>query len=87
MRSNTVRVPSTLALVSEVPALFEIGDDPLDGAFGDPDAISEISDARLWVGRDAKEHVGVVRQEGPRRLSRVGRGVGAALHDAPCTHR
>ena len=59
-RVNAVVIPSTTALALDVPAAFEVRDDPLYSTLGDTDLVRDIAKPDLGVFRDQQEHMGVV---------------------------
>lgn len=70
---NFVPIPATLPDPFDVPAPFQIGNDPLDGALGDADHARDIAHPHLGLLRDAQEDMGVVGEKRPGRI-RVWRG-------------
>ena len=52
-------------LTPHVPALDEVGDDPLDGALGDPDGLGDVAQTRVRVMGDAEQDLRVVGDEAP----------------------
>ena len=53
----------------------EFGDDFLDGTFGDADAGGDVAEAGVRVEGEADQDVGVVGEEGPAGVGRVGGGL------------
>lgn len=64
---QAVAVASTCAFSLEIAGVDEVGNDPLGGAFGDPDVVGDIAEARSRVARDTEEHVSVVGEKRPVR--------------------
>ena len=66
--SDLVAIPTTLANSLEVPSFLQLGDDPLNGALGDPDQLSDVAHPHLRLPRNAQEDVRVVGEKRPGRL-------------------
>ena len=65
---DLVPVVSPHARLGQVAGLLEVADDLRRGALGDPDRRGDVPQAGGGVGRDAFEHVRVVRHEPPTML-------------------
>ena len=63
-----VPVPPPLSIANDVSRRFELGYDALNGTFRDAHTLSHFAHPCLGVLRKAQEYMGVVGQEGPRRL-------------------
>ena len=66
--SHLVAIPPTMATPLEVPSFLQLGDDPLNGALGDADEVSDVAHPHLRLPRNAQQDVRVVGQKGPGRL-------------------
>lgn len=66
--SHLVAIPTTMASPLEVPSFLQLGDDPLNGALGDADEVSDVAHPRLRLPRNAQEDVRVVGEKRPGRL-------------------
>ena len=60
-----VTAPAPHPLTFHVPAVDEVGDDPLHGALGDPDGLGDVAQTRVGVMGDAEQHLRVVGDESP----------------------
>ena len=49
----------------DVARFDEVGDDALGGAFGDSDALGDVTESRVWVAVEAEKDLGVVGEEPP----------------------
>lgn len=63
-----VPVAASVTRLREVAGFLEVGDDVRRASLGDSDCGGNVSESHRWVGRDAREHVGVVRDEVPRMV-------------------
>ena len=63
-----VTIPASFSISNEISSRFELGYDPLNCTFCDTHTLRHVAHPCLRVLRKAQEHVGVVGQEGPRRL-------------------
>jgi hypothetical protein len=63
-----VLVAASVTRLREVAGLLEIGDDVRHASLGDSDLGGYVSESHRWVGGDAREHVGVVRDEAPHMV-------------------
>lgn len=63
-----VTISSAFALSCHVAVAYEICDDRLRGALGDANSCRDIPATNIGLGRDADQHVCMVRQEGPSGL-------------------
>ena len=55
--ADTIEVAATFALPIEIAGVDEVADDALRGAFGDADALGDISESQPGVARDAEQGV------------------------------
>ncbi len=67
--ADAIEVAATFALPIQITGIDEIADDPLGGAFGDADAIGDISESQPGITRDAEQGVRMVGQKRPLRHS------------------
>jgi len=65
VRLDLVAVPPPLSLPQHVASLDQLGEDPVGGAFGDPDRGGDVPQADSRVIGNAYEDVGVVGEEVP----------------------
>jgi hypothetical protein len=63
-------VPAPDSLPRDVSGGGQVDDDAVDGALGDPDPFTDLTQPYAWVGGDADQHLSVVGKESP-----AGRGV------------
>jgi hypothetical protein len=61
-----VDVPTPVAGLRQVAGLLELADDVRDRSLSDADGLSDVPQPNVWVGRDALEHVCVIRHEAER---------------------
>jgi hypothetical protein len=66
-RLDRVAVAPAGALTRDVARIDELDHDAMCGPFGYPDGIPDLAQTGTWVVRDMQEHLGVVREERPRR--------------------
>ena len=64
---DRVMVASSDPLMGQAASGLQLGDDPLDGAFGDANQIRYLALTDLGIASDRQKHMGVVRQKLPRR--------------------
>jgi hypothetical protein len=64
---DDVSVAAADLLGGEVSGFQEVADDALDGALGDSNHLRDLSYQYVRVAGDAEQHLGVVREESPRR--------------------
>jgi hypothetical protein len=64
-------IAATLARVRQVACVFEIGDDALHGALGDPNSGCDFTQASPRFVCDANQYVGVVTKERPVKIGRL----------------
>src|ERR1051325_3079420 len=64
-RHDRVDVASPGAAPLDVPLLDEVPDDPLGGAFRDPDALGDVPEPNLGIAGDREQDGRVVRHERP----------------------
>ena len=82
--ADTIEVAATFALPIEIAGVDEVADDALRGAFGDADALGDISESQPGVARDTEQGVRMVGQKRPLRHSG---NVPEVCHVSPChTH-
>lgn len=62
---DLVAIPPADSFMRKVAGLLELGDNPLCCALGDRNLFCHITQAHIRVLGDAKQHMGVVREEGP----------------------
>ena len=60
-----VAIAAALPLARDQPLGLEVGQDLLDRALGDADALGDLAQPQLGLGRQGDQDVGVVGQEGP----------------------
>ena len=65
LRLDLVAVPPPLSLPQHVALLDQLGQDPVGGAFGDPDRGGDVAQADSRVMGHARKDVGVVGQKVP----------------------
>ena len=65
LRPHRVAVPAADALPRHVAGVDELADDPVRGALGDPDGLTDVAQPHARVVRDADQDARVVRQERP----------------------
>ncbi len=65
IRYDLVTVPPTLSLAQHIATFDQLGEDPVGGAFGDPDRRGDVAQADSRVIGHARKDVGVVGQEVP----------------------
>lgn len=53
------------AITGDVAGVGELGDDPVGGSFGDPDALADVAQADPGLIGYADEDLGVVGQKSP----------------------
>jgi hypothetical protein len=66
VRLDRVVAAAAAALAYEVARGRQLADDAVDGSFCDPDAVADLAQADGRIARDARQHLGVIRQERPR---------------------
>ena len=71
VRHDLVVVPSSLSLTQHVAALDQLREDPVSGAFRDPDRCGDVAQPDSRVVGHAREHVCVVGQKVPPRIRLV----------------
>ncbi|AKZ53132.1 hypothetical protein SAM23877_0083 [Streptomyces ambofaciens ATCC 23877] len=62
---DAVGVGAAVAGVGEVTVLLEVGDDPLDGAFGEPAVGGDVADPDVRIVGDGRQHTRVIGDERP----------------------
>jgi hypothetical protein len=62
-------VAAAVAPARDVAGGGELDDDPVRGAFCDPDRLADLAQADAWVVRDAEQHLGMVGEKRPCRGS------------------
>jgi len=70
-----VVVAAPVAPARDVAGVGELDDDPVRGAFGDPDRLADLPQADARVMRDAQQYLGVVGEKRPA-------GRWSATHDS-----
>jgi hypothetical protein len=60
-----IAVSSPVAVAVKIAGVNEVGDDPLGGALGDPDACGDVTKPNAGVTGNADQHVGVVGEKRP----------------------
>jgi hypothetical protein len=63
-----IPVAASVARSRDVAGLFEVGDDVRRASLGDSDCGSDVSESHRWVGGNARQHAGVVRDEAPQMI-------------------
>jgi hypothetical protein len=65
LRHDLVAIPSALSLAQHVALVDELGEDPVGGAFGDPDRGGDVAQADARIMGHAGEDMGVIGQKVP----------------------
>jgi hypothetical protein len=68
---DDVSISAASAAALEEAGFYEVGNDSLRRAFGDPDVAGDISEPNVRIVRDAQQHLRVVRDERPTAACRV----------------
>jgi hypothetical protein len=63
-----VPVAASLTRLREVAGFLEVGDDLRRASLGDSDRGSDVSESHIWIGGDARKHMGMVRDEAPHMV-------------------
>lgn len=61
---DAVVVAPSLPMAFEDTGSDQLGENALDGPFGDPDRFREVANPGLGVGVECHQHVGVIREVG-----------------------
>lgn len=67
LRVDAIQVSSTALVPLDVPRVFQIGDDLMGGALGDPDVIRYLPRRVIGIAVDIAKHQAVVGDERPPR--------------------
>jgi hypothetical protein len=69
---HLVLVAPPHARLGQIAGLLQIADDLPHGALGDADGVRDVAQPSARVSGDAREHMGVVRDEPPRVITDSG---------------
>jgi hypothetical protein len=67
---DLVTIASAFASSRKIFPLFQVGNDSLHGALGDPYSFGDLAKENFRILGDAEKHMGMVAQKGPLRTVR-----------------